>query len=171
MTTEARKPIISDRLARKFRLGSGLIIFIFVIMHLANHSLGLISLGVADHAQRLFLAVWRNPIGTVLLYGALIVHILLVLRMLYRRRTLVMPVGEAFQIVTGLLVPLLLIDHIIATRIVHEIYGAQDNYRAIVRSLWVTSPLNGLRQSIVLLIVWVHGCIGIHFWLRYRSWY
>lgn len=171
MTTEARKPIISDRLARKFRLGSGLIIFIFVITHLANHSLGLISLGVADHVQRLFLAVWRNPIGTLLLYGALIVHILLVLRMLYRRRTLVMPAGEAFQIVTGLLVPLLLIDHIIATRIVHEIYGAQDNYRTIVRSLWVTSPLNGLRQSIVLLIVWVHGCIGIHFWLRYRSWY
>ncbi|MBB3610182.1 adenylate cyclase [Rhizobium sp. BK602] len=171
MTTEARKPFISDRLVRKFRLGSGLIIFIFVIMHLANHSLGLISLSVADHAQRLFLVVWRNPIGTVLLYGALIVHILLVLRMLYRRRTLVMPAGEAFQIVTGLLVPLLLIDHIIATRIVHEIYGAQDNYRTIVRSLWVTSPLNGLRQSIVLLLVWVHGCIGIHFWLRYRSWY
>ncbi|MQB41402.1 adenylate/guanylate cyclase domain-containing protein [Rhizobium sp. ICMP 5592] len=171
MTTEARKPIISDRLVRKFRLGSGLIIFIFVIMHLANHSLGLISLSVADHAQHWFLAVWRNPVGTVLLYGALIVHVLLVLRMLYKRRTLVMPAGEAFQIVTGLMVPLLLIDHIIATRIVHEIYGYQDNYRAIVRSLWVSSPLNGLRQSIVLLIVWIHGCIGIHFWLRYRAWY
>ncbi|EJK86480.1 adenylate/guanylate cyclase domain-containing protein [Rhizobium sp. AP16] len=171
MTTEARKPIISDRLVRKFRLGSGLVIFSFVIMHLANHSLGLISLSAATEAQHWFMVVWRNPVGTVLFYGALIVHILLVLRMLYKRRTLVMPAGEAFQIVTGLLVPLLLIDHIIATRVVHEIYGYHDNYRAIVRGLWVTSPLNGVRQSIVLLIVWLHGCIGIHFWLRYRAWY
>lgn len=94
MTTEARKPIISDRLVRKFRLGSGLIIFVFVIMHLANHSLGLISLSAATEAQHWFMAVWRNPVGTVLFYGALIVHILLVLRMLYKRRTLVMPAGK-----------------------------------------------------------------------------
>jgi len=82
-----------------------------------------------------------------------------------------MPAGEAFQIVTGLLVPLLLIDHIVATRIVHEVYGYHDTYKAIVRSLWVTSPFNGVRQSLVLLIVWLHGCIGVHFWLRYRPWY
>jgi adenylate cyclase len=171
MTIEARRPIITDRLARKLRLGSGLIVFAFVIMHLANHSLGLISLGMAERAQHWFMAVWRNPVGTVLLYGALILHILLVLRTLYKRRTLIMPAGEAFQIVTGLLVPLLLIDHIVATRIVHEVYGYHDTYKAIVRSMWVTSPFNGMRQSFVLLIVWLHGCIGVHFWLRYRGWY
>lgn len=171
MSSEARKPIISDRLARKFRLGSGLVVFSFVIMHLANHSLGLISLGVAERAQHWFLVVWRNPVGTALLYGALIVHISLVLRLLYMRRTLVMPAGEAFQIVTGLLVPLLLIDHIVGTRVVHEVYGYHDTYRAIVRTLWVTSPVMGVRQSLVLLVVWLHGCIGIHFWLRYRPWY
>ncbi|MDE1993739.1 MAG: adenylate/guanylate cyclase domain-containing protein, partial [Rhizobiaceae bacterium] len=127
--------------------------------------------GVADHAQRWFLAVWRNPVGTVVLYGALIVHILLVLHLLYKRRTLVMPAREAFQIVTGLLVPVLLIDHIIGTRILHELYGYNDSYRAIVRSLWITSPANGVRQVTVLIVVWIHGCLGIHFWLRYRSWY
>ncbi|WP_412475044.1 hypothetical protein ACK83U_21860 (plasmid) [Rhizobium sp. WW22] len=162
---------MTDRLVRKLRLGSGLIVFAFVIMHLANHSLGLISLGMAEHAQHWFMVVWRNPLGTVLLYGALILHILLVLRMLYKRRTLVMPAGEAFQIVTGLLVPLLLIDHIVATRIVHEVYGYHDTYKAVVRTLWVNSPFNGMRQSFVLLIVWLHGCIGVHFWLRYRPWY
>ncbi|OCJ00363.1 adenylate cyclase [Rhizobium sp. AC27/96] len=171
MTIEARKPIISDRLVRKFRLGSGLIVFSFVIMHLANHSLGLISLGMAERAQHWFMAVWRNPVGTVLLYGALIVHIMLVLRLLYRRRTLVMPPGEAFQIVTGLLVPLLLIDHIVATRIVHDVYGYHDTYKAIVRTLWLTSPSSGVRQAFLLVIIWVHGCIGVHFWLRFRPWY
>ncbi len=171
MTIEARKPIISDRLVRKFRLGSGLIVFSFVIMHLANHSLGLISLSIAERAQHWFMAVWRNPVGTVLLYGALIVHIMLVLRLLYRRRTLVMPPGEAFQIVTGLLVPLLLIDHIVATRIVHDVYGYHDTYKAIVRTLWLTSPASGVRQAFLLVIIWVHGCIGVHFWLRFRPWY
>lgn len=171
MTSQARKPILSDRLVRKFRLGSGLVVFTFVIMHLANHALGLISLSAAEHGQLWFKAVWRNPVGTVLLYGALVVHITLVLRMLYRRRTLVMPASEAFQVVTGLLVPLLLIDHIVSTRVVHEVYGYHDTYKAIVHSLWVTSPINGVRQSLVLLIVWLHGCIGVHFWLRYRPWY
>ena len=160
MTIEARKPIISDRLVRKFRLGSGLVIFTFVTMHLANHSLGLISLGTADKAQHWFVAVWRNPVGTVLLYGAFLTHILLVLRLLYKRRTLVMPAGEAFQIVTGLLVPVLLIDHIIGTRILHDLYDYHDSYHAIVRSLWVTSPANGVRQAIVLIVVWIHEDIG-----------
>jgi adenylate cyclase len=82
-----------------------------------------------------------------------------------------MPAGEAFQIVTGLLVPVLVIDHVIGTRILHELYGYHDSYRAIVHTLWITSPTNGVRQTVLLMIVWIHGCIGVHFWLRYRSWY
>ena len=31
--------------------------------------------------------------------------------------------------------------------------------------------MSGLRQSIALLVIWTHGCIGVHFWLRYRDWY
>ena len=37
--------------------------------------------------------------------------------------------------------------------------------------LWHLRPDLGLRQSIVLLVAWTHGCIGIHFWLRLRPWY
>jgi adenylate cyclase len=140
-------------------------------MHLSNHALGLISVNAAENGRRLFLLFWRNPIGTCLFYGAVVVHVLLVYRALYMRRTLAMPAGEAFQIVTGLMIPLLLIDHVLGTRVVHSIYGFADTYKATVRSLWLTAPYIGLRQTVALVIVWVHGCIGVHFWLRYRSWY
>lgn len=140
-------------------------------MHLSNHALGLISVNTAEKGRHVFLFFWRNPIGTGLFYGAVVVHVLLVFRSLYMRRTLAMPMGEAFQIITGLLIPLLLIDHVIGTRVVHSLYGFADTYRATVRSLWMTSPSGGVRQTIALVIVWVHGCIGVHFWLRYRSWY
>jgi adenylate cyclase len=152
-------------------LGSGLIIFIFVTLHLSNHALGLISLEAAEKGRHWFVMLWRNPLGTVVFYGAVMVHISLVLRSLYIRRTLTMPAGEAVQIFTGLLIPLLLIDHVLGTRIVHEVYGYVDDYGSIVRTLWVTSPTNGVRQTLALLTVWVHGCIGIHMWLRYRPWY
>lgn len=171
MTTQAGPSFFSERFVRKARLGSGLVIFVFVVLHLSNHALGLISIAAAEEARRWFMMIWRNPVGTVLLYGAIIVHIFLVLRSLYLRRSLVMPANEILQIVVGLFIPLLLIDHVIGTRIAHALYRYSDSYHTIVRLLWVSSPINGVRQTVALLAVWFHGCIGVHFWLRYRSWY
>jgi adenylate cyclase len=37
--------------------------------------------------------------------------------------------------------------------------------------LWIRNPTNGMRQALGVVAVWIHGCIGIHFWLRYRPWY
>ncbi len=171
MTIAVTGPSISEKSLRRARLISGLIMLVFVTLHLANHALNLISLTAAEEGRLWFIAIWRNPIGTLLLYGALAVHVTLVMRALYQRRTLVMPVREALQIVLGLLIPLLIIDHVVATRIRFELLGMQDTYGSVIRGLWIDSPTNGLRQSLALIIVWMHGCIGVHFWLRFRSWY
>src|SRR4051794_29835777 len=104
MTTEVRAPIFSDSVIRRARLGSGLVIFIFVTLHLSNHALGLISLEAAEKGRHWFVMLWRNPLGTTVFYGAVIVHVFLVLRSLSIRRTLTMPAGEAVQIFTGLLI-------------------------------------------------------------------
>ena len=32
-------------------------------------------------------------------------------------------------------------------------------------------PDIGVRQAIVLVLAWLHGCIGMHFWLRLQPWY
>ncbi|MDC9835019.1 adenylate/guanylate cyclase domain-containing protein [Rhizobium binxianense] len=171
MTTVSATGIFSERSIRRARLGSGLVIFIFVLMHLSNHAIGLISVSAADKAARLFLAIWRNPVGTTVFYASVLIHIALVLRAIYVRRSLVMPKGEMAQIVLGLMIPLLLLDHVIGTRIAHELYGYIDDYEAVVSMLWIRNPTNGLRQGFAVVAVWIHGCIGIHFWLRYRPWY
>ncbi len=171
MTTVSATGIFSERTIRRARLGSGLVIFIFVLLHLSNHAIGLISVAAADKAAHLFLAIWRNPLGTAIFYSSVLIHIALVLRAIYMRRSLVMPKGEMAQIVLGLMIPLLLLDHVIGTRIAHEFYGYIDDYETVVGMLWIRNPANGARQALGVVAVWVHGCIGIHFWLRYRSWY
>ncbi len=88
---------------RQWRLGAGLVLFTYVSTHLLNHALGLISLAAMQEGQVWFLRLWRNPLGTVALYGALIVHALLALWFLYERRTLRMPAWQATQIGAGAL--------------------------------------------------------------------
>ncbi len=171
MTNIAANKIGSERSLRRLRLISGLIMLVFVMLHLANHSLNLISLKAAEEGRHWFLLIWRNPVGTTLLYGAVITHVTLIMRSLYLRRTLIMPPREACQIILGLLIPVLLIEHVVGTRIRYEVAGLRDTYEFVIRTLWVESPGNAVRQSLALLVVWAHGCIGIHFWLRYRDWY
>ncbi|HVK93038.1 MAG TPA: adenylate/guanylate cyclase domain-containing protein, partial [Mycoplana sp.] len=161
----------SERFLQKLRLTSGLVMLTFVAMHLVNHAILLVSLDSADRVLRAFAALWRSPPGTVLLYGALVTHLILVLRAIYLRRTLRMPSREAVQIVLGLLIPFLIIEHVVPARLSQPLYGIVVDYRAVVRSLWVVNPLSGARQSIALLVIWAHGCAGVYFWLRYRSWY
>lgn len=163
--------MLSERSLRRARLVSGLIMLTFLTLHLTNHALNLISLAAAEEGRRWFLAIWRNPVGTTLFYGAAVTHVMLAMRSLYLRRTFYMPVGEALQIILGLVIPLLIIDHVVGTRIRHEISNYYDSYEAIIRGFWITSPFNGVKQTLALIVIWCHGCIGIHFWLRYRQWY
>ena len=157
--------------ARRARIASGLVLFLFVTTHLLNHSLGLISLAAMEAGRWAFLALWRNPVGTALLLGAIVVHVLLAGWSIYLRRQLRMPVWEAVQISLGLLIPVLLVDHIVGTRIANEFYGVEDSYTAMVLVYWVLKPSIGISQSILLLVAWVHGCMGIHYWLRLLPWY
>lgn len=171
MAAGAIRSIVTEQQLRRARLLSGLIIFTFLAMHMTNHVFGLISVEMADYARRWFLPIWRNKIGSTLLYGSFIVHIILVLGSLYMRRSLAMPWSEAAQITLGLLVPVLLIDHIVATRLSSSLFYLRDSYETVVHTLWSKSPFNGAKQSLALVVIWLHGCIGIHFWLRYRPWY
>ena len=156
---------------RRTRLVTGLILLTYLSTHLLNHSLGLISLDAMEWGRRWFLLLWRNPLGTTALYGALLTHFSLALWALYQRRHLRLPFWEALQLLLGLTIPALLSIHVVGTRLVHEYFGVDDSYRLIVLTLWYASPLDGLRQAILIFIAWTHGCIGFNFWLRLRSWY
>jgi adenylate cyclase len=154
---------------RKVRLISGLLLFTYVATHLLNHSLGLVSLQAMEAGREWFLILWRNPAGTILLYGALLTHFGLALWALYCRRHLKMRVSEALQFLLGISIPLLLAVHVIGTRLAHEIAGATDNYTYVLLVHWKFSPKYIAYQTAGLLAAWVHGCIGLHFWLRLKA--
>ena len=145
---------------------------VFLAGHLVNHALGLISLEAMEEGRDIFLAVWRSVPGTTLLLGAIVLHILLVFLKLLRHRAYRRLAGrDILQITLGLAIPPFIILHIIGTRVAHEIYGIEDSYTYVLFSLWVATPLQALLQSLALVIAWIHGCLGLHFWLRLKPWY
>jgi adenylate cyclase len=166
-----RHPAPMERWRGRLRLWSGCVLFAYVTTHLLNHALGLVSLDAMESGRGWFLALWRNPLGTAALYGAFFVHIAMALWSIYRRRTWRMPAWEAGQLGLGLAIPLLLARHVVGTRLANLLYGQVDPYSRVALSLWHVRPDLGLRQSILLIIAWMHGCIGMHFWLRLRPWY
>src|SRR4051812_8194593 len=158
------------RLERRLRLATGLIVACFIIGHFLNHSLGVVSIDAMDRVRAVLAAWWRSAPGTVVLYGALLTHFALALVSLYRRTTLRMPFWEAAQLVLGLLIPPLLIGHVVGSRFAWYLLGHNVNYERVIGLLW-SDPWTAIRQSILLLIVWGHFCIGIHYWLRIQRWY
>src|SRR3954463_13134895 len=158
------------RLERRLRLITGLIVACFVVPHFLNHSLGVVSIDAMDRLRGPLAWWWRSAPGTVLLYGALLLHFTLALVSLYRRTTLRMPRWEAAQLVLGLLVPPLLIPHISGTRLPWFLLGHTVDYERVVGVLW-SETTTALRQSALLLIVWTHFCFGMHYWLRLKRWY
>ena len=156
---------------KRLRLGSGLVLFAYVALHFLNHALGLISLPAAEGGRDVFLFVWRGWIGSVVLYGAFAIHIGLAFWAIFRRRTLRMHAWEWTQLLMGLAIPLLLVEHVVGTRLIHELFGTHDNYTYITLALWIWAPDKGIVQSVLLLVAWIHGCIGLHYWLHLRRWY
>ena len=149
--------------AQRLRIGSGLILFAFAGTHFLNTAIGLVSLDAMHEVQQWRWFVTRSLPGTFVLLLALVIHVSLALTKLASRATLRLPPWELFQIALGLLIPFFMFPHIVNTRIARVVFGVEDNYLYELARLW---PDSGLYQSTFLLIVWLHACIGIHFWLR-----
>ncbi len=82
-----------------------------------------------------------------------------------------MSLPEALQLLSGLLIPPLLTGHVIGTRLAHEWFEVIDSYTYVVVVLWGYRPDLGILQAMVLLLAWMHGSIGLHYWLRLKPWY
>jgi adenylate cyclase len=152
-------------LERRLRLISGLVMALFVTVHLLSHATGIVSFQWMETARRLHGVLWQNPVGTAALYSSVLLHFGLALRSLYRRRTLRMPVWEACQLGFGLAVPVLLAGHVLGTRGAFTFLGLEADYPYVVTVLWNDDWLR-FRQTLLVVVVWVHLCIGLHFWLR-----
>lgn len=155
--------------ATRLRIASGLVLFIYALLHFLNIGLGLISTELMHAAQDLRQVVTRSLAGTILIYGAFTIHLAMVLGRLALRGTLRMPFWEAAQTALGLMIPVLLIAHLVHTRTAHELFGVNDEMGYI--SLLLYNTLDGWKQCALLVLVWAHGCTGLHFWLRGKAWW
>src|SRR5437588_22092 len=75
---------------------------------------------------------------------------------------------QVWRLVSGLILLTFALTHIAATRGLNSLYGFDDTYGAELTLLW---PGLAFSQSLLLVVVWLHAMIGLHFWLRTKAWY
>jgi adenylate cyclase len=159
------------RVRAQARLFSALILLSFVVSHLFSHMFLIISVPVANQALGLLMAPWWSDTGTFILAAALSVHFLNALWSIYIRRYLRMPRWEWAQLALGLSIPPLIMLHVIGTKISDQYLGTNNDYVSVLTRHWVLSPWLAALQILAVLTIWMHACIGLHFWLRTKRWY
>jgi adenylate cyclase len=155
----------------KVNIVAGLIVASFVLTHTINHALGLWSLEAAEDARQLFGLLWRNPIASWALAGALIVHLSLAYYSVFRRSHLRLPAVEWTRLAFAFLIPFVLVRHVTLSGIIPRVEGVAADYPFIIASMWLIDPTAVVLQGLLLIVVWGHLSIGFHFWLRHRAWY
>jgi adenylate cyclase len=156
---------------RQVRLASGTILFAYLVSHFLNHALGNISLEALAWGVDWHTAFWQFPPVTFIFYGACFVHSGLGIWALYQRRQFGWKAIEPLQLVLGLSIPFLIIAHIVGVRLGQTLYGHEKLYPQELYLFFVSAGQRLWLMLAVLVIAWVHGCIGLYFWLRLRSFF
>jgi adenylate cyclase len=156
---------------RQVRLVSGTILFTYLVSHFLNHALGNISLAALAWGVNWHTAFWQFPPITFLFYGACLVHSALGIWALYQRREFGWKAIEPLQLVLGLSIPFLIITHIVGVRLGQTLYGQEKLYPQELYLFFISARQRLWPMLTVLIIAWVHGCIGLYFWLRMRSFF
>ena len=155
---------------RRLRLATGLVLVTYVVLHLLNLALGLFSIEAMEVYRKVTTKIWYNPVGGALLGLAFLTHYLLAHWSLYQRTNLRLKPWEALQLGLGLLILPLAAAHIIGTRIRAEMFHIDVTYPQVIAIYWL-DPWSALRQVLLVLVVWIHLAIGLHYWLRLKAWY
>jgi adenylate cyclase len=156
---------------RQIRLASGLVLFTYLVSHFLNHALGNISMEALASGVYLHTSFWQFLPVAIVFYTACLVHTGLGLWALYERRQFRWRAIEPLQLVLGLSVPALVIAHIIGIRMGLTLYGHEKLYPQVLFLHWISAPYRIWLMLSVMTIAWVHGCIGLYFWLRMKAFY
>src|SRR5712672_2819042 len=156
---------------RQVRLACGVVLFAYLISHFLNHALGNISMEALADGVYFHVAFWRFLPVAIVFYTACLVHTGLGVWALYERRQFRWKAIEPLQLVLGLSIPALVITHIVGVRIGHTLFGHEKLYPQVFFAYWIVWPFKAWLMLAVMIIAWVHGCIGLYFWLRMKSFY
>jgi adenylate cyclase len=157
---------------RQIRLACGLVLFSYLVSHFLNHALGNISMEALAGGVYYHTAFWQFLPVAIAFYTAALLHAGLGIWALYQRRQFRWKAIEPLQLVLGLSIPALIIAHLAGVRLGHTLFGHEKLYPQVLYAYWVAAwPYRILQMYAVLLIAWIHGCIGLYFWLRMRNFY
>ena len=156
---------------RQIRLACGLVLFTYLLSHFINHALGNISLDALATGVRYHTAFWKSLPITTVFYTAAAAHAGLGIWALYQRRQFHWKAIEPIQLVLGLSIPALIITHLAGVRFDEALFQHQKLYPQVFYSYWIMSPYKMWLMFIVLIVSWVHGCIGLYFWLRMKAFF
>jgi len=156
---------------RQIRLVCGLVLFAYLISHFLNHALGNISIDALAAGVYYHTLFWRFLPVAVTLYAAAAIHAGLGLWALYQRREFHWKAIEPLQLVLGLSIPALVVAHVVGVRLSYTLFGHDRLYPQVLYGFWMGPPGRLFIITAVLIIAWLHGCIGLHFWLRMKPFY
>jgi adenylate cyclase len=156
---------------RQVRIACGLVLFSYLLSHFTNHALGNISYAAMVAGLDYHMAFWRNPVVMTVFYSAAITHWSLGLWALYERRQFRYRFPEVTQLVLGLSIPFLLVAHFVGVRLQAPLFGRNLYYAQAFYAYWVNRPYLEWVQFALLFVAWVHGCIGLYFWLRLKRFF
>src|SRR5580692_2364871 len=156
---------------RQIRMVCGLILFAYLISHFLNHALGNISVDALAWGMHYHLLFWQFLPVAIVFYTAVLLHSVLGIWALYERRQFRWKAMEPLQLVLGLSIPALVAAHIIGVKFGQVLFGQTKLYPQTFYAYWIVWPYRMWLLLAVLIIAWVHGSIGIYFWLRMKSFF
>jgi adenylate cyclase len=155
--------LLSRLIVRRLRLGSGLFLLLFVTGHLCNLALGLVSVDAMERWRGALLMPWQTRLGQTLLLTAAVFHAGLGLISLASRHSLAMTRTDWIQLLLGLATPPLLVNHVVGLTVASDLLaGFSPDYGYVLAVYWKYAPLLALQQLLVVVIVWIHGAIGLY---------
>ncbi len=172
MNQELRQSIASslDHAGRSVRLISGLILTAFVVTHLSNLALGLVSLATMESWRHVLMAPWRTLPGAILLASTAAAHAILGLHSIARRRSSAISPTDLVQIALGIVTPPLLITHVLTMWVTSALFAKFDtSYGVILTVYWSFAPFYAFQQLFVVVVVWTHAAIGFYSWISPRA--
>jgi adenylate cyclase len=156
---------------RQIRLGCGLVLFAYLVSHFLNHALGNISMEALATGVYYHMAFWQFLPVAMVFYTAALLHAGLGLWALYERRQFRWKAIEPLQLVLGLSIPALIISHIAGVRLGQTLFGHEKLYPQVFFAYLIVWPYKIWLMLAVMTIAWIHGCIGLYFWLRMKRFY
>ncbi|TFV35305.1 adenylate/guanylate cyclase domain-containing protein [Bradyrhizobium frederickii] len=156
---------------RQVRLVCGVILFCYVISHFLNHALGNISVEAMEAGVTYHTLFWQFLPVTLVFYTAALTHMGLGIYALYQRRQFRWRTIEPLQLALGLSIPALVMGHVVGVRLGYTLYDHQKLYPQELYLFFVAAPGRLWQMTILLVIAWVHGCIGIYYWLRLKPFF